>query len=345
MYKRTGQYAKIGAPGDKISIYSERLVQSAHFYDVVYEWEDCFCKQLKSRMVYDKWPSSGKNALVKWINRGVKTLVRPVKFYCRGHEFSIAFIMWPREGYRYKFRSMIPIYMDITPSDVHKAIYDTKKIPLFFVTSYDVCEYINKRNGDHRCYYLPFSVSDKHVSTHVVKKDIDVIQIGRKNQTLHSFMLDYVKTHPGVDYCFQQKKGGTYTYYSTKNGTIGSFSSRREFLKLLARSKISLVSSPSVDGNSRFGEFDFITPRFFESAVFYCHLLGRYTENKEADLLNIKDICPNILTRAQFDFHINNMLHTDCKINVAKYDAFIKQNTTSVRLNRILDIVKTKGLI
>ena len=96
-------------------------------------------------------------------------------------------------------------------------------------------------------------------------------------------MMEYVAEHPDVEYVYQSNNGSL-TYISTTRGNLGKFDKRNEYVELLKSCRISLVSTPGMDkSRTDFGNVDFFTPRFFESAAFYCHMLGRYIENKEAD--------------------------------------------------------------
>lgn len=51
-------------------------------------------------------------------------------------------------------------------------------------------------------------------------------------------------------------------------------------------------------------------------------MLGRYIENKEADFLNIYDICPNVKTKQEFFDNVDKLLKISKDVNVDKYKAF-----------------------
>lgn len=107
-----------------------------------------------------------------------------------------------------------------------------------------------------------------------------MIQFGRKNPVLHSYMLKYCKLYPNVEYVYQTSDGSL-TYTSTTRGNIGKFDNRPEYMQMIAKSKVSLVSTLGIDKSKNMGGIDFFTPRFYESAAYYCHLIGRYTMNDE----------------------------------------------------------------
>lgn len=129
---------------------------------------------------------------------------------------------------------------------------------------------------------MPLSVSDKHYAPNFERyhKTIDVIQFGRRDPILHEYMLRYSAEHKDVDYVYSVSGGKRSEYLSTIRGTIGSISGRDSFIQTLASAKISLVSSPGMDENQpiTYG-VSFPTPRFYESAILGCALIGRYPDN------------------------------------------------------------------
>jgi hypothetical protein len=191
-------------------------------------------------------------------------------------------------------KNVIPIYLDVSEKDISKIVYETQYLPCYFVTSLDIFNLIKKNDISSKCHYLPLSVSDKYLSENIPNKSIDVLQLGRKNTVLHEYMLKYCEEFPKTNYIYQLSNGNL-NYESTIYGNIGEFSDRHEFIELLSRSKISLVSTPGCDNSRKFGDgIDFITPRFYESAAHYCYMLGRYTNNEEAKELEIESICANM---------------------------------------------------
>lgn len=138
-----------------------------------------------------------------------------------------------------------------------------------------------------------------------------------------------------VDYIYQ-KAEKKLTYYSTKNGDLGSFDERKMYFELLAKCKVSLVSSPVIDGTRDFGRgIDFITPKFYESAVNYCYMLGRYTENEEAEMLKIASVCNNIKNYKQFEKWLDEYLVSTNFLKKQEFEDFLKNNMTRVRCETI----------
>lgn len=181
-------------------------------------------------------------------------------------------------------------------------------------------------------------ISNRYISEGVHDKDIDVIQLGRKNNKLHEYMLRYCKSHPEIQYVYQSADGSL-TYITTKGDNLGRFDKRSKYMEMLGRCKISLVSTPGCDNSRNWGGIDFFTPRFYESAAMYCHMIGRYTDNKEAEQIGVKMICSNIDGYEMFEEQINKCLSIDNKVCVDAYKEFLYSNCTKVRFQEMKELV------
>lgn len=249
----------------KNKIITERNSTNLSFFQVTYEWEDILAKVLNTDF-YSIRKKLSNNKIQEYL---LERLMSIFPFKTNKSKWNIVFIMYPRLSHRYKFKSIIPIYLDVHKKWKDKIISDTRKLPIYFVTSLDLYEDIKKTESNSECVYLPLSVSDIYYAQRIPKKSVEVVQLGRKNRILHEFMLKYCETKD-VNYIFNNNG----TYNSTKNGNIGQLSTRQEYMSLLTKARVSLVSTPAVDGDKDFGGYDFFTPRFYESAISYCYMIG-----------------------------------------------------------------------
>ncbi len=318
----------------KNKIITERNSTNLSFFQVTYEWEDILAKILNIDF-YSTRKKLSNNQIQEYLS---ERLMSTFPFKTNKSRWNIVFIMYPRLSHRYKFKSIIPIYLDVHKKWKDKIISDTRRLPIYFVTSLDLYEDIKKTESNSECVYLPLSVSDIYYVQRIPKKSVEVVQLGRKNRILHEFMLKYCETKD-VDYIFNNNG----TYNSIKNGNIGQLSTRQEYMSLLAKAKVSLVSTPSVDGDKDFGGYDFFTPRFYESAISYCYMIGRYTHNSESKLLDIDRVCEHVDNYEEFKNAMNYMLSNSIETHQKEYDNFIDKNTTSNRANDIKRKIKEKG--
>jgi len=239
-----------------------------------------------------------------------------------------------RNYYDKPVRNIVPVFLDFPADTVDNIAYATRDLPVFFVTCLDIYNMFIDRGIDN-VRFMPLSVADKHYSLVVPEKIVDVIQFGRKNFVLHEYMLRYCEEHPSIEYVYQTADGSL-TYNSTTRGNIGKCEKREEYINLVKSCKVSLVSTPGCD-NSRsaeFGEIDFVTPRCYESAAFYCHMLGRYTDNQETRELELGRICPNIQSYEEFSKYLNDYLSAEEWDWTAQRE-FVSKNLTSVRAHFI----------
>lgn len=132
----------------------------AHYWDAVYEWEDIFLKNKKFSLLFDKWPSSDEVIVIRNLNRVLKFFGNYKKFNIEPGNNNLAFIMRPNESYRYKSYSTIPIYLDVSETDFEHIIFETQKLPVYFVTALETCTRLRELSKDNRCEYISLSVSD-----------------------------------------------------------------------------------------------------------------------------------------------------------------------------------------
>ena len=247
---------------------------------------------------------------------------------------SICILMWADGQYGFiAGQNTIPICIDLVDQHLPQLVYKTSKMKLFYVTSREVYDRVRRLAPNSNVHYMPLSVPDKYYSPNFEayrSKSIDVIQFGRCNDVLHEYMLRYSKEHPNVEYVHSEnlRKFGS-KYVSTVRGDIGVFSERSQFIELLSHAKVSLVSSSGPDG------IHFPSPRFYESAILGCALLGRYPDNQEFTELNMRRYCPNITSYEQFCEELERALAQTPEELYAQNREFILNSLTSKRAQQI----------
>lgn len=306
-------------------ITTERSNNNFKYNQIVFEWEEDFANYFNSELL-----NMGKYANNKYLDLFFECLLKLIPF--SGNNL-LSFVLFVRQSHRYKMKGSTPIYLDIHPRWINKIIYDCRKTKKYFVTSYDIYKMIKEKNENSNCCYIPLFISDRYIKTDKVqfKKTIDIVQLGRSNSFLHNCALKYVKEHPEVEYVYLNKD----VYVSTKRGIIGDLTTREEYMEFLQSAKISLVSTPASDPAKDFGGIDFFTPRFYESMAADCYLVGQYTNNDEANILSIRDYCPNISTYEEFQEIIDNYLKGDNSELREFYYDFLKNNSSSARAKYI----------
>lgn len=324
----------------EMDLYTDKYLTSVS-YDLLHEWEEDFVKYMNVDMVdlYHGVIGGKKRSLIIFANKGKRFLgIDKARFKTIPDSFwHILFIPNASVYLNYThIPNIIPLFLDFPNYMVEKVKYATEKLPVYFVTAYDIYERL-KNAGSNNVEYIPTGISDSYVKAHAPQKTINVVQFGRKNVKLHEWMLEYCKSHPDVEYVYV--KNADFEYYSTTRGDIGTYNTREEFCGLIDSAQIALVSSPGAEGVSRFGDIDFITPRFYECIAHYCFVIGRYTANRETEIIGLSDVCPNVNSQEEFNRYVKDYLSQNTEDNVLRYRDFLERNVMSRRAETVKSIV------
>lgn len=318
-----------------ITVASLRKIRNESYYDVVFEWEDEMAGIFGSKVDCGSVPFFYLCRAYGKLYKGYRAhqdLSRAQK---------ICFIMSPLQVKCFSLQNVIPVFMDVWSDEHVNFIVDkTRDLKLFYCTSMEIYDRIKRKDANSRVRYMPLSVSDVYYSENFAAyaggKSSRVIQIGRKNPVLHQYMLQYVKEHPQVEYIYTTdvRHKDLFEYVSSLRGNIGTITDRKEYIGKLSGAKVSLVSTPAMDGSRKYANGnDFLTPRFYESAVLGCAMIGRYAVNKETE--KIAQICPNITSYEQFVQEMDKALVITPEELFAKEKDFIQSNLTSCRARQI----------
>ena len=319
----------------EISIMTERGYEKRSFYQVVWEWEDVLFEEFSKldgvKVSYKQVKAIKVRALQVILKYIIPRFQMPISRPKDELIFYFPLRVWHCNQYLRK--GFIPIFTDVYDYEIDVIHRMTKQLPFYFVTIMDIYDKLKSKYPACKVQYMPLSVSDKWVGN-MPEKSIDVIQIGRKSKYLHEIMLKYCESHPSVDYMYMDyhTELQTWGYFSTKRGYVGVLETRDQFMEALRSAKVSLVSTPGIE-TGRFGNIDFFTPRFFESAASYCWMLGHYTENNEAKYLEINTVCPNIRDYKEFEKYLD--LYLSQQIEKDKVEYFLSKNKTSCRARQI----------
>ena len=151
-------------------------------------------------------------------------------------------------------------------------------------------------------------------------------------------MLRYAAEHPNIKYVHRNADltPGHWSCSSTDGSISLPLNTREEYIRVLSSAKVSLVGSSGMD-NTRAGTngICFATPRFYESAILGCALLGRYPDNQEFADLNMHKYCPNITSYEHFCEELEHALTQTPEELYAQNRDFILNSLTSKRAQQI----------
>jgi hypothetical protein len=195
---------------------------------------------------------------------------------------------------------LIPLVMDLWRDDFTEFIQQASHFRLVFVTNLQAYQELFTQLPNIR--YLPFTLADQYRDCPILDKEIDIIQYGRRNPLLEQYMERLLTDHPDIHYVTTDKSdnGDSVLIHSNKQGILGESNSRKKFMNLLCRSRISLVSTVGMDGSRQTGGIDPISPRFLESMAAGCHLVGRIPDSPEFRESGLYQLCHHVDSYEQF---------------------------------------------
>lgn len=319
-------------------IYTIRDTPQPYYWDIVFEWENEFSKALNIPLIpvgkqYDRiyTPGLGK----KLLNR-INFFRLKDKYLFKPNEYYIAFHIGPPGIYSFYSRiNVIPIIIDFWKTEDLKRFAEifSQNIGVF-VTSKEVYNYLVEKKIQINLHHLSLSLPDKYFpERNNFKKEIDLIQIGRKNAKLNQYIDNFLTEYPNLHYVHGEKVNGRIQMISNKNGNLGEFFDRDSFMNLLRQSKISLLSAPGLDDDvKRTGGFSPVTPRFLESAACGCQLIGVYPENDDFIHYDIGKICKYVNDYNTFKSIVLGFLDAN---SIPDYQAFLINHLSSKRAQEL----------
>jgi hypothetical protein len=335
---------------DIYGVVSLRELKKQVFRDVVYEWEDIIVEKYHLELLTEQKPmftfidKNNKNIVEKLLKRLLEAKTKLKIDYEK--PCCIAFVTLLTDIVNIPSENCIPVFMDIWGNDeLYIVAWIMRNNFPFFVTSLDVYNRLKGINHKLNVYYMPLSIADRWLLKDIPEKSIDVVQMGRKNIVLHNYMLKYCEKNPFINYVYMDSGNGTegdLQYTSTLHGKYGTVNTREEYMELLRKSKVCLFSSPGIDNSRRnTNGIDFPTPRFYESAINYCFMVGRYSAHEEFKQQGIDKIFKKVNSYEEFDYVMNRIFKDKEIINKQEYDDFIQSHITSIWYEELKKTIKT----
>lgn len=327
-----------------ISILSARKWNDYFPLQVVYEWEDIIAKELNiaidtvSQITINKIYEHPLNFqfqklvrrsfLKKYIDSSLNYLLR--KF---PEQTFLIFLLYPQPiiNQYYYNKNCIIILLDCFADTIDKVPDYFKNIQWLFVTNLEVYNYLQNTSIANKVSYIPLSISDIYYNIDKPIKTIDVLQMGRQNKVLHDWMLLLTNRHPSIEYVYlKEYTNGKTAYYSTTKGWLTqSISTRADFMRFLGSAKVSLLSAPGIDGGEkRTGGYNPVTPRFYESAVNECYMIGRFPDTPDFIYNKVSDVCNRPESYSAFEAKVLQYVREPFNLKDA-YKPFIESHLTS----------------
>jgi len=307
------------------SIITTRFAECWPSFYFVHEWEDVFQRLLKLPFLkFDHDIMQHRSGNIAGNDIAILPMARQMSYYTPHNK-------------------LIPIVVDCWKDDIPFFVQQYADVPVSFVASLEAYSDILAAGFNRQLFYLPMSVSDSIRQASVPDKHIDVIQYGRTNGVLNEYMLKFCNRFPRTNYVTMEIVDGRIHYNSTTLGHLGEIHDRERFIKLLAASRVSLVSSPGIDGSKATGGYNPVAVRFFESAAQFCYMLGRYPDNQDFRVCDVASVCPSINSYDEFEERLMGMLSKPFN-QYEQFNHFLDKHVTSQRVMSVLARLGIDGL-
>mgnify|MGYP001324614364 CR=1 FL=1 len=192
-----------------------------------------------------------------------------------------------------------------------KNMIENLKIDIVFFTYRQSYEYFKETLPQVKCFWVPEAISfDEYYAMPYSQKDIDILQLGRRFGIYHNKI---------VNFCFENNLK---YLYERKRGEI-IFPKRIDFIKGLARSKISICVPSSITHPLRSGYISGLTQRYLQSMASKCLIVGYVPE----DIKYLFDYNPII----QIDIKNPTEQIDHILKNFSKYVPLIEKNYLEVK--------------
>lgn len=256
------------------------------------------------------------------------------------HEFNLVFVTMVSQLRQYRGNhQLIVVINDVWPNEFDEFDDLVQDFPLVYVTNSEICNRLQQR-GLSMVRFMPCSVSATFIPQQVPVKDIDIIQYGRQNPVLNKFMEQLLRRYPDLHYLTTEidPQSRDIRFVSNKYGALGRSDNRPMFMQMLARCKISLVSSPGYDGERDSGCCGTVAIRYFEGASQFCHLIGRHPDADDFRSLGVDSVCTRVADYMNFEAVVLDCLNKPfCKEKETAYRTFLALNSTQQRAIGLTD--------
>ena len=312
-----------------------RNLDYSFFWQIVFEWEDIFVKEMGIPLWNEPTIARNPHAFRLPIFGDVVTMGKGNVF--RYDMSSGNYDFW-------NTKRVIPCIIDfITAKErLLEFEYAYRKHKLVLISSLEAYSMLKEQGSKLNIAHLPLSLSDKYritASTKIDKK-YDLVLMGRQNPILMEFVHIYAQKHPDFVFVYRPESGKGFTYYTTKGEFVGDIVDREQYMQLTRQARCSLYSTQCVDGGPSWRSgYNQVTPRFLEMVASGCHIIARYKENPDTDFYEIDQFAPMCDSYSDFERQMDQARNED--VDMTKHAKYMEKHYTSVRVGQLREILKT----
>lgn len=288
-------------------IWTLRSLRHQVFRQILERWEDEIAQELKLELkdkgAWERRANSRLGAILRKVDGSGRLVSDQCHITRKTEPKGLMFAIFaPLYANSYVVQSnVVPVIIDCWGDNLNKAALALTKAKVVVVTNLELVKEFEKRCPRLTVLCVPLAVESSAVGRRFDKK-YDLIQVGRRNEKLHSWALELTKSRPKLDYWYADTSGVWPRWFSTQRGEISVGLDREDYLATLGAARVALVSAPGIDGGeSRTGGYNPVTPRFYEAAALGCRMVGRYPQSgMDYVANNIGSVCSHVESYASF---------------------------------------------
>ena len=213
------------------------------FWQIVFEWEDVFAKEMNLPLWEEPQIARNPHAFRLPLLGDVVTMGKGNVF--RYDMSSGNYDFW-------NTKRVIPCIIDFLTNEKRLPEFEHayRKHRMVLISSLEAYDFLRQHDTKLNIAHLPLSLSDKYritASTKIEKK-YDLVLMGRQNPVLMEFVHEYSRKHPDFVYVYKPELEKGFTYYTTRGEVVGNIVDREQYMQLTRQARCSLYSTQCVDG-------------------------------------------------------------------------------------------------
>lgn len=305
------------------------------FWQIVFEWEDIFAKNMKLSLWEEPQVARNPHAFRLPILGDLVTMGK-------GNVFR-----YDLSAGNYNFwntKRILPCIIDfnLNMKRLPEFEYAYRKHQMVLISSLEAYEMLKEHETKLNIGHLPLSLSDKYRITPSTKieKKYDLVLMGRQNPILMEFVHEYAKRHTDFVYVYKPESEQGFTYYTSRGEMVGNIVDRDQYMGLIRQACCSLYSTQCVDEGPKWRNgYNQVTPRFLEIIASGCHVIARYKENPDTSYYEIDQFAPMCDSYTDFERQLDKARNEE--VDMEKYTKYMEKHYTSVRVAQLEKILKT----
>lgn len=341
------------------NIISDRKFETWVSYQLIYEWEDQLSETLQIPIIDN--PDRIETNLINRIRYNlskrvsyplIKAIRRLIPSDVNKKELSVSLyfhliVSAPIELKKSRLNKIVPVIVDAFIDDKFLPEFNKKyaDCPLVLISSIEAYNYLKSVNCPLNIQYWGLSLPDKYKmnADNIYSKKYDILLAGRQNTFLEKYLDEYIHKNKDTDLNIVRSEieNGQLIFTSNKDGVLGSFNSRNEYMQLLRKARIVFYATPGQDGGEkRTKGYNPVTPKYLESLSAQCKIILRYPDTIETRLYGLPTICPSIDSYEAFEKQITKYISEKDTFDAEVYTDILNRSYTTVRALELTEIIK-----